>query len=101
MAAAQGMQKNGVRTWRIGATSSCGHRMGWVACSASFEYPGDDEANMILAERSSIPVDVGCDAEEAGDDVEYVGEGVSGGELNEGGSVHWAVSAMASLTATG
>lgn len=31
-----------------------------------------------------MPIGVGGDAEEAGEDVEYEGEGVSGGELNEG-----------------
>ena len=53
-------------------------------CSDSFEYPGDEEADTILAERSLMPIGVGGDADEAGDDVEYEGEGVSGGELNEG-----------------
>jgi len=53
-------------------------------CSDSLKYPGDEEANTILAEESSMLIGVGGDADEAGDDVEYKGEGVSGGELNEG-----------------
>jgi len=44
-------------------------------------YPGNDEADTILARRSSMPTGVGGDADEAGDtdeagdDVECVGEG--------------------------
>jgi len=38
----------------------------------------------IFGERSSIAAGVGGDADEAGDDIKYVGEGVSGGEPNEG-----------------
>ena len=48
-------------------------------CSDTFKYPSNDEADTIFAERSSIPIGVGGDTEEAGDDGEYVGEGVSGG----------------------
>jgi len=51
-------------------------------------YTGDEEAEPILAERSSMPIGVGGDAEEAGGDVEYMDEGVSGSEPNEGSGAH-------------
>jgi len=38
----------------------------------------------IFTERSSMPTGVGGDADEMGDDITYIGEGVSGGKLNEG-----------------
>ena len=44
----------------------------------------DNKADTIFAKRSSMLNGVGGEAEEAGRDVEYVGEGVSGGELNAG-----------------
>ena len=39
---------------------------------------------MILAKWSLILAGVGGDTDEVSDDIEYVGEGVSGGKLNEG-----------------
>jgi len=39
---------------------------------------------MIFAEISLMPISVEGDADEMGDDIKYIGEGVSGGELNEG-----------------
>ena len=44
----------------------------------------DDKADTIFTKRSSMPNVVGGEAEEAGGDVEYIGEGVSGSELKGG-----------------
>ena len=49
--------------------------------SHSKYWQSDKKANTIFAKRSSMPTGVGGEAEEAGDNVEYIGEGVSRGEL--------------------
>ena len=46
--------------------------------ASAFTRPGDDDADTILAVRSSMPGGVGGDADDAGDVGEYVGDGVSG-----------------------
>ena len=53
--------------------------MWWFVLGANLGSP-----HTIFAKRSLMPTGVGGEAEKVGDDVEYVGEGVSGGELKAG-----------------
>lgn len=61
-------------------------------CCSTEEYPGEDEAETIFADRSSTPTGVGGGAEEAGDvdDDENDGDasGVSGGVEYDGGRTY-------------
>lgn len=62
---------------------------GRVGTCSTAEYPGEDDAETIFADRSSTPTGVGGGADEAGevDEDEYDGDasGVSGGVEYEGG----------------